>query len=442
MGNYDIAYVFKAIDDFSPALKKINESMANFEKQTKKAEDRFSKFSEKISSTGKFLLKSLVVPLAGAAVYAYKNAEQFEQMKIRLEAVTGSAANAAKVMESIKQMSMATGISPEILKDMATKLLATKVSMEDLPEKMRQMSMFAVVAKDKYSLVEAALTRMRVTGGATSRTLVALSNAGIPLLKELNLSTNGLQKLKGKTIGIEKIESALKNMTREGSSFYESYKRLLMTTGTSADRIHQSIRFISSDFGDALLKVFGLNGGMKDFADKLSDIEPKIKEWLSANPDLVKMITYASGLSIVLIGVAAAFNTISKSVIILRTVLLTLAGNPAILALLVALTGLAKVALTLQAVNFKGMSIAGFEGIAELAKKGQLGRLSGEFTSGVGKGVDAAQLSNAPKLISPFLQHNVDITGMPSTINLMQNNKVAATIQPKVNTGHYPMAGG
>jgi hypothetical protein len=46
MGNYDIAYVFKAIDDFSPALKKINEAMSNFEKQTKKAEENVKQIKE------------------------------------------------------------------------------------------------------------------------------------------------------------------------------------------------------------------------------------------------------------------------------------------------------------------------------------------------------------------------------------------------------------
>lgn len=320
MSNYDLAYIFKAVDQMSEPLKKIIANMEKLDKQVKRSEGGFNRLRMSAAKAGKFLMASVVAPLAGAAIYALKNSEQLEAMQIKLEAVAGSAANAAKVMNSIKQISMSTGIAPEVLKDMATKLLATKTSMEDLPKKMQQMAMFAVVAKDKYSLVESALTRMRTTGGATTRTLVALSNAGIPIVKELNLSVTGMQKLTGKTIDMKIMEKALDNMTKKGSAFYESYKKMIMTMGSSSERVHNILRFISADLGDSLAQTFGIKNGMAGVADKLMAIEARIKPFLQAHPMLIKMVVYigliAAGLAVVSFLIAGIWFILGGALIV------------------------------------------------------------------------------------------------------------------------------
>jgi hypothetical protein len=316
MSNYDIAYVFKAIDDFSPALKKINEAMSNFEKQTEKAEKKFKKFSATVEKTGKFLFTKLALPLAAAAIYAVKNSEQFRKMEIGLIGVAGSAANAAKIMSQVKQMSMATGLAPEGLTETARGLKAAGYSMDELGGKLKQMAMFAVVSGKDINEISSSFIRMRSLGYTSARLLGKMAKDGIPLVKAFkeyyNLSDKAWNKLASKKIDFKLMEPVLASMTKNGSSFSEAYRKMLMTTGTSAERIHNIMRIMAADFGDSLNNVFGIDSHMKGIADSLMRAEPKLKAWLDANPELIQTGTILGGIFIALTGVASVIKTIAS----------------------------------------------------------------------------------------------------------------------------------
>jgi len=315
MSTYDLAYIFKAIDNFSPAVKKISASMEKFEVQMKKSADNVKKFSDTVQKTGKILFKGLVLPMAAAATYALKNSEQFKTMQIRLESVAGSAKNAAKVMASVKEMSLSTGLSPEGLNQTATKLLAAGYGMDKINEKLKQMSVLAVGSGRDITEIASGLIRMKTVGYAQGRFMARMSQQGIPLVKAFkeyyHLSDKAWNNLTSKKLDFKLIEPVLDSMTKKGSDFYESYRKMLMTTGTSADRVHNALRFIAADFGDALFKVYGIEGGMKGIADRLAELEPKIKAWLEANPEVFKMAVNIGLIGAALISIASVLKTIT-----------------------------------------------------------------------------------------------------------------------------------
>ena len=383
MGNYDIAYIFKAIDEFSPALKKINTAMDNFDKKMDKAQKKVGNFSAAVSKAGSFMFKAFVAPLAGAVVYSMKNADQLERMQIRLESVAGSAENAAQAFALVKKFSLTTGLAPEMLTDMSTKLLAVKTSMADLPEKMRQMTMFAVVAGDKYPLVESALTKMRATGGATSRILTSLAKAGIPLIQALGLSTKGLQLLKGKVIDMKVVEAAFAKMTKEGSDFSNAYQKMLLTSGTSMDRLHNAFRIISADFGKAFMKVFDVDGKLASLADHMDELEPKFEKWLERNRDLIKMGTY-------IFVIVTALSAVARSIVAIRLALLALAANPIVFAILTAIVAAGKALTAISNIQWKSLPgefkqmasmVANGKGMEALKMTGQAVDKAAENTS-------------------------------------------------------------
>jgi hypothetical protein len=250
-------------------------------------------------------------------------------MEIGLIGVTGSAANAAKVMNDIKQMSMATGIAPEALVQTATSLKAAGYSMDELNEKMRQMSVFAVGSGKDIETISQTFVRMKVTGQSSTRMMTMLAKQGIPLMeafkKYYGLSDKAMAAIGKHAISIKLIEPVLKDMTKEGSAFYESYKQMLMTTGTSSERIHNAMRLMAADFGNSLLSVFGVDEHMGNIANYLAIAEPKFKAWLDENPELIKMGTILGGIGVALTAVAASMATITWGFGILSTAFTSIA---------------------------------------------------------------------------------------------------------------------
>jgi hypothetical protein len=338
-------------------------------------------------------------------------------MQIKLEAVAGSASNAAKVFSMVKQMSMTTGLSPEDLTSTATGLMAAGYGMDKINEKLQQMSMFAVVSGKDVNEISGAFIRMRSLGYAQTRILGKMAKEGIPLIdsfkKFYNLSDAGWNKLAGKKIDFKLMEPVLESMTKKGSDFYNAYQKMLLTSGTSMERIHNATRVLSADFGEAFMKVFKVNDKLKDLSDNMDELEPKFENWLAANDGLLKMGGY-------IVAIGAALSVAAKAIGACDLALAAITQNPAAIATLTALVLAAQAYTAVK--NVPWASIPGeAKEYAHMATSGRWKEAQGMVRNGMQSGLEDLKINNVANTIlgggSTSHTHYIEI-GAPSSIDL------------------------
>lgn len=450
MSNYDIAYIFKAIDQFSAPLKNVNAAMSRFEKQIDKTQGKFNKFNETVSKAGKFLFTRFALPMIGLAGYAFKNAEQFKMAEIRLRAFTKTAADASKLMAFARSESMRSGFGVEKLLAPAQILSSRGLSTDEIKKRVSQLTTLSLGTGKEFSELGERYANWVSRGFASGRELRSMP---IMLNKLRDMATKKgwseamFRKAIAGKIGIDSLNRAIDQLTEKNSNLSKSAEEARGTMENSWNRMHETFRLMSADIGDSLISVFHLDNHLKNIADYLAEAEPKLKAWLAANPDLVKMGTYLGGIFIAISGIAASIKTVVWGFGLLANSFKVIAeASGPILAVLAMFKGA------------EGVDFASFNQSMLTALK-QFG--GGETMAGwktVGGALSAlgesAGTAQAPKIkgaaeslgFTPLATHKVDVsTSAPSTIKLLHSNgQPAGTIQlqTKASLGTYPIATG
>jgi len=314
MSNYALSYIFKAIDEFSPAVAKMTEKIKVFEGQIEKGTKGFEKFSNQARAFGMGLFKYVVAPMAAIGIYALKNAENIELMRIKLNAFTGSAQSTAQIMGSIRSLALATGLNPEELGGSAAGLLRQGYRIDQINEKLRQMSVLSVVSGQSIESITSALGRINLTGSISTGLMARMDRLKIPLTKAFKefydiSDANWAKNFKGKSISAALMEPVLASMTGRGSKFSAAYDERLRTMGSSLERIHVAIRYIAGDFGTVLMSTLGIDTGLQGIADKLASFAQKSKPFFESHRGFIKFLAIGVAIAAVIGGIAIVISS-------------------------------------------------------------------------------------------------------------------------------------
>jgi len=356
-------------------------------------------------------------------------------MRIRLEALTESARNASNLTETIKKMSLMTGISPEDLTKTARLLLAQGYSVDQLNQKLKQMSVFAVASGENINEIVAILGRMKTMGFTNIRFMAMLSREGIPMIKAFreyyHLSDKAWGALASRKLSFKLIEPVLSKLTEKGGKFAKSYQEMLKTGQISMKRFHIVLRLISADLADATFQAFGMGGGFSAAVDKLQKMQPEIKKFLANNPELVKMGTYFALILVTLGPMALAIAAVTKVVVALK-----IAISPVALAII----GIVSAVQALKGISFKGVGKE-FAQLFNMIKTGRyreigLGLTSAMGTAGeqttLGGGIHSAG-SSLFGYMGKQLNGNINVNA-PKSIDLKHGNGMITPIPLNVGT--------
>lgn len=89
-GNFNIAYAFRAVDNFSATMKKINMSVLAHEKQIKSAGQRLKAFGATTARMGKSLTTKLTLPILALGALTGRTLFSFETQMNNVKAITQS----------------------------------------------------------------------------------------------------------------------------------------------------------------------------------------------------------------------------------------------------------------------------------------------------------------------------------------------------------------
>lgn len=304
MSNYDVSYIFKVFDKFSPAMKEMKKALGDMEdgldkvqKKMSSANEKCSRFGEVAKKTGKYLTLGLTTPIIGLGTYAVKSAMNFEQMTLSIQAFTGSAEKAAKIMNVVKAESIITPIAQESLANSARLLLSYGTSADNVAKKLHQFSIMSMGSGIDIDTLTRKMGRFELKGYADARMLAMLSSQGLPLTqtikqmaKAAGMSDAAITKMLGSgKIGWNIIQQAMDRMTKKGSAFYDTAIAKSSTLDARMTEMHSAIRIVAASFGDAILNVIGLNGDVAQVQDKLDAMTKMLPAWIETHGAWIKM---------------------------------------------------------------------------------------------------------------------------------------------------------
>ena len=313
MANTSIEIEIKALDKTGRVFDKMEKSLGPLNKKVGKMSGQFDKVDKSVNKTGKSFskLKGLIagaVTVAGVASFgkavlgASANAQD---LKVALETVTGSAAEADKSFAFIREF---TETTPFQVDNVANSFIKLKnAGLEPTTELMTTLGDAASVSSDKVGALEAItnLYSRTVQGGLGVEELDQLNDRGIPvydiLSKKLGIARQDVGKF-GKTAeGAAKVTAALTEGFKE--RFEGGMERSSQTLNGKLSTLRDTM--------DGLLIKVG-EGGLTDAVSKATST---FTDFIAQNEELALALGEKLGQAVTFVadGIVMLFENAHKA---------------------------------------------------------------------------------------------------------------------------------
>jgi tape measure domain-containing protein len=243
-------------------------ALSGLEKQTKQADQAFKGLNLTIkqvsSATSVFLgniaAQAFTAAIAGVKQFAgaiFDTAVEVDNIKRKLETLTGSAQLAGKAFETIAKFSDESPFELKEVAEASNKLLALGVAVRDLEPALRTLGDISTASGANLSELALAFGKVEQQGVATGREINAFQNNAIPILDalaEVTGKTNGAVKklaAEGK-IDAETFQKALKALGAEGGFAFEAMQKQSQTLGGRLKTLEDSFENLRINLGQAL----------------------------------------------------------------------------------------------------------------------------------------------------------------------------------------------
>lgn len=175
------------------------------------------KFNKVLKTTKKVMLG--VVAVSGAVGYSVlKTAGEVEQMTIAFDSMLGSVEKSKAFMKDLFEFAKNTPFEVEELIGYSKAMIATGFTTDEIITKMKYLGNIASgVGKEKLPTILIAFNKIKSKGKATLEELNMLTEAGIPILKELSknygVTTEEMfEMISAGKLGFKDVDDALKSM--------------------------------------------------------------------------------------------------------------------------------------------------------------------------------------------------------------------------------------
>lgn len=300
MAGFNISYLIEVRDKFSQSLTKLQKDLAKIDHQAQVTGSHFAAMGARFNSIGKAMFYGVSLPLIGMAGYALKTTANFQDMQLKLEAVTGSAVAASTMMDNMKSIAESTGVAPESLAKGSQLLLSYGYSLDQVGAQLKTFTDLSAGSGIPLENLIRSIGRMKVMDKFQAISMQRL--AGLPLIPYLKkvyaqMGVNDAQfgvLLHKNKIHFKEVQEALDLMER--TQFQGMAVKHAKDIGGAMQRLHVIIRYFAFDLGNMFVK-----SGALDFFNNLLDVlvraENKFHEFVSLHPQLAKMIIVVGSLT-------------------------------------------------------------------------------------------------------------------------------------------------
>lgn len=309
MANIPIKVILSAKDNASKTLNKFGGGLDNIERKSR-------------------IVGGALVGLGTSAALLGKRfvnqAATFEQNKMALEVLAGSAELANEQWEKMVEFAKLTPFSFDEVVKGTNQLLAMGSSLEEVIPEMSMLGDVASALNVPLDRLIINFGQVRTQGKLTGRELRDFAVAGVPLYESL-ADVLGVTKdeiagmVSEGVVGFDDVKKAFQLMTGEGGKFFEMMERQSQTTAGQVEKLTDSIDILEGKLGEALLPA------VNDLLDDLTPLVDKFADWAEENPEMVRtlfkligVLTALGGLLLILTplvkGLAAVFAVLTSTI--------------------------------------------------------------------------------------------------------------------------------
>ena len=293
---FSIEAIFRAVDRMTRPLQKMGLNSKRFTKTLRrdfaKAQRSVAAFGRSIKRfAGRAIRIGLVGGLAaaGAAIFGFvKQASKIENAVAAFTPLLGGISKAEELVKRLTEEAAKTPFQFEGIAKISQQLLPVmNGSIEDTIDTFRMLGDTAGGNMQKLESITRGFSKALLKGKPDLESLNIIAEAGIPIFTEM-AKTMGISKEKifelskqGKLTNKD-LTNAFKRMTSEGGIFFKGMEIASKTLSGRFSTLKDRIALTAAELGSVLLPF------VKDLVDKAIEVAGRIKEWITANKDLIK----------------------------------------------------------------------------------------------------------------------------------------------------------
>ena len=289
--------------DIGSAVATLKADITHFKKGLEDAEGKMKATNSKLGSIAGNMAESFVgfakkgalaLGAAGAAATAFgvKSAADFEQTRIAIETMVGSADNAKKLLKELSVFAAKTPFEfPEIAQT-TKQLLAFGFSQEEVLKQMKMIGNFSAGLGVPMGQLAFTFGQVRVAGKLMGQDLNQFINAGVPIIdllaKTLDKPRESIKKLVEEgQISFKDVEKAMHSLAGEGGKWSD----LMDKQSRSLQGRWSTLKDTVGELARAMVGLTQDGEIVKgSFFDKLTTAAQVLIDWLAKNKDSIMAV--------------------------------------------------------------------------------------------------------------------------------------------------------
>ena len=270
-------------DEFKRAQASLQAQLGQTTRAVNEQKTAISNQQSAISS-----IKNLAMTYAGlsAAVLAVKTsvklAAEMEQTKVAFGVMTGSAAQATKLLNDFKALDIESPINFADFARAGKTMLQFGVQAEALRPTLSRLAAISLGNAEQFQSLALAFGQVQANGRLMGQEVLQMVNAGFNPLQEISRTTGvSMIELKKRmedgAISAQMVAKAFETATSEGGRFYGMNQQLEGTMSGQFAKLESEIKAASIALGTALIPlVQQLTGLLKDVASSATSNEKTV----------------------------------------------------------------------------------------------------------------------------------------------------------------------
>lgn len=273
-------------EQLKKALQQLESDFNQLENKTNKISEKVAKGFDSIGNAatkaGKSLTLGLTTPLAALATAGVKYNVQLEKYNSALTTLTGSAEEAARIMEQIEQDAAKTPFDVSGLTQANQLLISTGLSADESRETILALG-DAVSAtgggNDELSRMAVNLQQIKNTGKATALDIKQFAYAGIDIYGLLaDYTGKTKEEVADMEISWDNLNGALIKASKQGGKYFKAMEKQSETTGGAVSNFQDSFnRFASSLTRSFMPTVKKVINKVTDWLEKFENLDDSTK---------------------------------------------------------------------------------------------------------------------------------------------------------------------
>lgn len=224
------------------------------------------------------MLKGLAVGYAGKTLFEalIGSNTEFEQSMVSFEVLLQSAEKADALMANLENFAAKTLFEMTDLTQASQQLLTFGTAEDEVMTKLQQLGDLSQGVPEKLNRITLAYGKMNAKGKVSLEELNMLTEAGVPIVKELadmyNVSQETLYDYISKgRIGVEAIDAAFENLTASGGQFFGMMEKQSQTTEGMWSTMTDNVNIFAREVGEEAFETLKVT--LSEVLDEINALE-------------------------------------------------------------------------------------------------------------------------------------------------------------------------